>query len=105
MTNKFLPALLLFFCACIVSAQYVIKTAKDSNGMVYSYIPGDPFAGRIYTLSNGMKVFLSRNDRKPQINTYIAVRAGSADDPEESTGLAHYFEHMSSNCLNPKWNK
>ena len=94
MTNKILPALLLFFCACIVSAQYVIKTAKDSNGMVYSYIPGDPFAGRIYTLSNGMKVFLSRNDRKPQINTYIAVRAGSADDPEESTGLAHYFEHM-----------
>ena len=94
MNNKILTVLILLFCAGFAFAQFEVKTAKDSNGMSYSYIPGDPFAGRIYTLSNGMKVCLSRNDRKPQISTYIAVRAGSADDPEESTGLAHYFEHM-----------
>lgn len=92
--KKPLFVFLFFFCACVVFAQYELKTAQDSNGMTYSYIPNDPFASRVYTLSNGMKVFLSRNDRKPQINTYIAVRAGSADDPENSTGLAHYFEHM-----------
>ena len=94
MKSKILSALLLFFCLCSVFAAFETKTAKDSNGREYICIPGDPFAGRIYTLSNGMKVYLSRNDRKPRISTYIAVRAGSADDPEKSTGLAHYFEHM-----------
>jgi len=30
----------------------------------------------------------------PRIQTYVAVRAGSKNDPAETTGLAHYFEHM-----------
>ncbi len=47
-----------------------------------------------YTLENGLKVFLIRNTEKPKIQTYICVRAGSVNDPADSTGLAHYFEHM-----------
>jgi len=31
---------------------------------------------------------------KPRIYTSIAVRAGSKNDPAETTGLAHYLEHM-----------
>ena len=30
----------------------------------------------------------------PRIQTYIAVRAGSKNDPSTATGLAHYLEHM-----------
>ena len=29
-----------------------------------------------------------------RIQTYIAVRVGSKNDPLETTGLAHYFEHL-----------
>jgi predicted Zn-dependent peptidase len=49
---------------------------------------------RIYTLDNGLMVFLSINKDEPRIATRIAVRAGSTSDPEQTTGLAHYFEHM-----------
>ena len=30
----------------------------------------------------------------PRIQTYIAVRVGSKNDPAESTGLSHYLEHL-----------
>ncbi|MCF8229414.1 MAG: insulinase family protein, partial [Bacteroidales bacterium] len=49
---------------------------------------------RIYELDNGLKVYLSQNQDEPRIQTFIAVRAGSTYDPAETTGLAHYFEHM-----------
>ena len=49
---------------------------------------------RIYTLDNGLKVYLSVNDDAPRIQTYIAVRTGSRNDPAETTGLAHYLEHI-----------
>lgn len=49
---------------------------------------------RIYTLDNGLKVYLSVNEDAPRIQTYIAVRTGSRNDPAETTGLAHYLEHL-----------
>jgi len=39
-------------------------------------------------------VYLSPNPAEPRIYTEIAVRAGSKHDPDRSTGLAHYLEHM-----------
>lgn len=63
---------------------------------LYSYesIPNDPMQTRIYTLKNGLKVYISVNKEKPRIQTYIAVRTGSRNDPKETTGLAHYLEHL-----------
>jgi len=49
---------------------------------------------RIYTLDNGLKVYMTVNGEAPRIQTYIAVRVGSKNDPLETTGLAHYFEHL-----------
>ncbi len=60
----------------------------------YVEVEGDPLQARIYTLPNGLKVYLSRNDAEPRIMTNIAVRAGSKHDPADATGLAHYLEHM-----------
>lgn len=57
-------------------------------------VEGDPLNVKIYTLSNGMKLYMSPNDTEPRIFTNIAVRAGSKHDPTETTGLAHYLEHM-----------
>ncbi len=48
----------------------------------------------MYTLENGLKVFLTVYKDEPRISAYIAVRAGSKNDPAETTGLAHYFEHL-----------
>ena len=60
----------------------------------YESVDNDPMGVRIYTLSNGLKVYMSVNKDEPRIQTYIAVRVGSKNDPRETTGLAHYFEHM-----------
>src|SRR5690606_21552247 len=49
---------------------------------------------RLYTLDNGLKVYLSQNTDEPKIQTFIGVRAGSVYDPSDNTGLAHYLEHM-----------
>ena len=60
----------------------------------YESVPNDPLGVRIYTLDNGMKVYLAVNKDQPRISAFIAVRAGGKDAPAESTGLAHYFEHL-----------
>ncbi len=60
----------------------------------YEKVSGDPLKTRIYTLDNGLKVFMSVNKETPRIQTYIAVKVGAKNDPSETTGLAHYFEHL-----------
>lgn len=47
-----------------------------------------------YKLDNGLTVYLWEDHDKPDVTGYVAVRAGSIDEPAEYTGLAHYLEHM-----------
>lgn len=70
------------------------KTATDANGYKYEYVSDDPTGARIYTLENGLKIYLAVNKNEPKVQTFIAVKAGAKNDPAETTGLAHYFEHM-----------
>lgn len=60
----------------------------------YKSVDGDPMNTRIYTLDNGLKVYMTVNKEEPRIQTYIAVKVGAKNDPAEKTGLAHYFEHL-----------
>ena len=78
------------FIACLATISIGMQ-AKDYK---FQSVPGDPMHTRIYTLDNGLKVYLSVNNEKPRIQTYIAVRTGSRNDPAETTGLAHYLEHL-----------
>jgi predicted Zn-dependent peptidase len=80
-----LPLLLLAF---------LLATCSSPSGRQYESVKGDPLKARIYTLDNGLKVYLSVNKDKPRIQTFIGVRVGGKNDPAETTGLAHYFEHL-----------
>ena len=80
--------LLLMTCALVLCTGLKAKEYK------YETVQGDLMKTRIYTLDNGLKVYLSVNQEKPRIQTYIAVRTGSKNDPAETTGLAHYLEHL-----------
>lgn len=60
----------------------------------FTELPADPYKTRIYKLPNGLTVMMSVNKNAPQIQTMIAVRAGSKNDPYDNTGLAHYLEHL-----------
>ena len=73
---------------------FLLLTACGGSKYKYETVKDDPMATRIYTLDNGLKVYLSVNKEEPRIQTYIAVRTGSKNDPAETTGLAHYLEHI-----------
>jgi len=92
-------ALIAILCSCNTSNDthsngFNPEIKTDANGFAYEAITNDPTGLRLYTLENGLTVYLSKNSEEPKIQTYIAVRAGSNYDPKESTGLAHYLEHM-----------
>ena len=84
MRLRFLISLLAALACLGMAAKPAVATT----------VPGDPMATQCYTLSNGLKVFLSVNHQSPRISAHIAVRTGSRNDPAETTGLAHYLEHL-----------
>lgn len=71
-----------------------IPVGENRNPLPFETAINDPLNTRIYTLKNGLKVYLSQYKNAPRIQTYIAVKAGSKNDPANATGLAHYLEHM-----------
>ncbi len=71
-----------------------IMTPMLTFAYEYESVKGDPMNARIYTLPNGLKVYIAQNPEQPRIQTFITVRAGGKNDPHESTGLAHYLEHL-----------
>ncbi|MBQ1611769.1 MAG: insulinase family protein, partial [Muribaculaceae bacterium] len=80
-----------FLISALVTCSCMLATAQVPQPVTY---PGDATATQCYTLSNGLKVFLSVNPQSPRITAHIAVRTGSRNDPAETTGLAHYLEHL-----------
>jgi len=93
MKPKFFLTIVLVAAAGIYFAINVKqKMNKIENN--YETVKGDPLKARIYTLDNGLKVYLTSYADAPRVQTNIAVRAGSKNDPAHATGLAHYLEHM-----------
>ncbi|MDA9808458.1 insulinase family protein [Flavobacteriales bacterium] len=66
----------------------------NSTNYEYETVENDPLNTLIYTLDNGLKVYMSVNTDEPRIQTNIVVNTGSKQDPSDATGLAHYLEHM-----------
>ena len=81
----------LFSCKKV---NYTKELVTDKNGYSYEQVSNDPLKTRIYTLKNGLTVYLSVNKDEPRAMGLIAVKAGSVNDPTQTTGLAHYLEHM-----------
>ena len=74
-----------FICSMLAGNLLAQKTYK------YETVPNDPLKARIYTLENGLKVYMSVNKEEPKIQITIATNAGSKLDPPETTeiGRAH----------------
>jgi len=72
---KFAFLFLILFCAVLQAAQPVIPIEK-------------------YTLKNGMRVILSRDNAVPVITLYMIYDVGARAEEKGRTGFAHLFEHM-----------
>ena len=75
-------------------AALTLVSLASCHKYKYETIKGDPLKTKIYTLDNGLKVYMSVNKETPRLQTYIAVKVGSKNDPHETTGLSHYLEHL-----------
>jgi predicted Zn-dependent peptidase len=98
--SLFLVAFAFTFTQC-KNETYQSQSTTDTTAAApaqkeykYETAPNDPLNARVYTLDNGLKVYLTDYEDAPRIQTFIAVRAGSKNDPADATGLAHYLEHM-----------
>lgn len=78
-------------CAFATVLAVSVQAQKSYH---YSTVAGDAMNARIYTLDNGLKVYMSVNKERPRLQANIAVKTGSRNDPAETTGLAHYLEHL-----------
>ncbi len=71
-----------------------VTTIAEGPVLIASPLDGDPMAVTIHRLKNGLTVYISTDRSEPSISSWIAVSSGSRHDPADSTGLAHYLEHM-----------
>ena len=86
------PLLALFLCAPALGKPAPASPAQPET--IAAPRRDDPMAVTIARLPNGLTVYLSPNRGQPRISAWIATRAGSKNDPPDSTGMAHYLEHM-----------
>ncbi len=54
----------------------------------------DNEAVTFFTLDNGMDVVVVEDHRAPAVQQMVWYRAGSADEPKGSSGVAHFLEHL-----------
>ena len=60
-------------------------------------LPGPAAAAKratSFTLANGLQLIVLPDHRLPIVTHVVYYRAGSADDPPDRTGLAHFLEHL-----------
>lgn len=96
MNKRILAIALLCNAMLQISAQQRMSSYEDrkTDKWTVRIFANDPLNVRVYTLNNGLTVITSTNKEQPRIQTMIAVKTGSKNDPAQNTGLAHYLEHM-----------
>ncbi len=97
--KRYIRSLAFLFCLLVAGQLHAdlpatTKHTSPDGKHTYETVQGDMLGMRVYTLKNGMKVYMSVNKSEPRIQTMIGIRAGSKYDPADATGLAHYLEHL-----------
>lgn len=82
-SNKYHISFLLLISFCLFSAQVSSQTEINQDIVIEQY-----------SLNNGLSIYLNPDQNASHVTGMIAVKSGSKYDPKESTGIAHYLEHM-----------
>jgi predicted Zn-dependent peptidase len=78
--------------ACAISWG-VAARAQEAASMS-QYLAGFEKKTTVKVLPNGLTLIVCERSEAPVFSYYTLVDAGSADDPQGASGLAHMFEHM-----------
>jgi predicted Zn-dependent peptidase len=71
----------------------VAARAQEAPGMA-QYLAGFEKKTTVKVLPNGLTLIVCERPEAPVFSYYTLVDAGSANDPQGDSGLAHMFEHM-----------
>jgi len=86
--HRLVAAVLAFAMGWGVAAR-----AQDAAGMA-QYLAGFEKKTTVKVLPNGLTLIVCERPEAPVFSFYTLVDAGSADDPQGASGLAHMFEHI-----------
>jgi zinc protease len=75
--------MLRYACTALLSAFLLPALAGAETGKVTDFM-----------LDNGMQVVVVEDHRAPVVQHMLWYRAGSADEPKGSSGVAHFLEHL-----------
>ncbi|WP_106479023.1 insulinase family protein [Phytohalomonas tamaricis] len=75
-------------------ANSVPSHSHDSSEQRVIKSPNDPRDYRALTLDNGLEVILVSDPKADKAAASMNIDVGSAFDPEDVPGLAHFLEHM-----------
>ncbi len=79
-------------CIAVVMASTAFAQSVDSLTPIIS--PNDKREYRYLELSNELRVLLVSDEAADKAAASLDVNVGSADDPTDRAGLAHFLEHM-----------
>ncbi|TYC68086.1 insulinase family protein [Stappia sp. BW2] len=82
-----MPALLLAGGTALVPATALSAPAATGNLTIAPNLES-------FTLDNGLQVVVIPDRRAPVVTHMIWYKAGSADEPEGQSGVAHFLEHL-----------
>jgi zinc protease len=74
----------------------MLRVACLSSTLIVSVLCNAPVDAKVqeHTLANGMKVLVKEDHRAPVVASMVWYRAGSMDEVNGTTGVAHALEHM-----------
>ena len=65
----------------LLATGAVMMLLSSCSQYKYETVPNDPLKTKIYTLENGLKVYMTVNKETPRIQANIAVKVGGKNDP------------------------
>lgn len=74
--------------------RHAWKSSKGIEKQVAESFQLPPTALRQFTLPNGLRVILNRDQSVPVVSVAVYYDVGSRNEKEGRTGFAHLFEHM-----------
>ena len=94
--NRFVRYSAVAFIASTLPAQFVINSNVNAADLAPSskQISEDQKYTHEYTLPNGLKLIVREDHRSPTVAHMVWYKAGSVDEHNGTTGVAHVLEHM-----------
>src|SRR5690606_28067537 len=95
-TNQVFMRFLCFWVVRLAAVAVIFGNLRPVSAQTASVHSPDSILGTLerYTLANGLRVVLNPLPSHPTVGVCVTYDAGSRDESEGRSGVAHLFEHL-----------